>query len=119
MKGEKYISCKKEKDGQKSKVERKSRQLGKSCDSKKCQNSKSKRQCHLIGEEDRQQLFQRFWFEMDWKQGKTLLLQQWLRNLKQNRRLLNKNQEDKQRSLITYELVKIYLQSVRNYSFQL
>lgn len=67
------MSFKKEKRGEKSRVERKSRQLGQRCDSKKCKNSKSKRQCHLVGEEDRQHLFQRFWSEMDWKQRKTFV----------------------------------------------
>ncbi|XP_030749231.1 uncharacterized protein LOC115877212 [Sitophilus oryzae] len=43
------------------------------CDLLKPKKSSSKRQCNLIGEEDRQQMFQRFLFEMDWKQRKTFV----------------------------------------------
>ncbi|XP_050309275.1 uncharacterized protein LOC126745457 [Anthonomus grandis grandis] len=71
MKGKKYVTYNKEKDGGKSRVERKSRQLGKRCESKKCQKSKTKRQCDLIGEEEIQELFRRFWADIDWKQRKT------------------------------------------------
>lgn len=61
MKGHEYQSFKKEIGGQKSLVKREHRKIGKRCESKKCAQSKSKRQCSLISEEDRQVLFKRFW----------------------------------------------------------
>lgn len=70
-KGQEYFSHRKDKYGSKSLVERKSRQLGNKCHSKKCEHSKSKGQCFLIREEERQLLFDRFWSDMDWRQRKT------------------------------------------------
>nr|CAH7755409.1 unnamed protein product [Callosobruchus chinensis] len=40
--------------------------MGERCDSKKCMQSKAKRQCGKITEEQRQELFNKFWLEMDW-----------------------------------------------------
>nr|CAH7738743.1 unnamed protein product [Callosobruchus chinensis]CAH7745920.1 unnamed protein product [Callosobruchus chinensis] len=54
-------------------VGRNGRKMGEICDSKKCMQSKAKRQCGKITEEQRQELFNKFWLEMDWNQRKTFV----------------------------------------------
>ena len=100
MKGQKYVSYKKEKNSERSRVERKPRQVGNRCNSKKCENSRSKRQCNLINEEERQHLFQRFWSDMDWKQRKTYVAAM-VTKTQTKQKTTKKNQEGKQRSIIT------------------
>ncbi|VEN44991.1 unnamed protein product [Callosobruchus maculatus] len=71
--GKEYEGKKKVGNGSKYEiVRRNSRKLGDRCNSSKCMQS-TKRQCGKITEEQRQELFKKFWSEMDWNQRKTFV----------------------------------------------
>lgn len=74
MKGEQYVVEKKRGDGSKHEQIKKPREMKEiGCASKKCFKSKEKRLCSKITNDQRREIFNRFWSDLDWKQRKVFV----------------------------------------------
>lgn len=72
MKGKDYKGLKKNKDNKFVLSENKSaRKMGPRCDSTFCKKNVVKRKCFTIKDDDREQLFKSFWYNMTWCERKT------------------------------------------------